>query len=190
MWRQYYALKSVFKSYNYLYLCRTLVICLIFLLEILLSRKLILSYLSSYIYIYIYTTQETTKSGNTTNAIHYSDVIASTMQSQNTSLTFVCSTVYSGADQRKHQSSTSLAFVWGIHWSPVNFPHKGPVTRKCLHLMTSSCEVVSMFNEMCTVRMHCSKVCGWKTVNFYNLIFRWSALIWVWAQAMRGGVTM
>ena len=40
------------------------------------------------------------------------------------------STVYSGADQRKHQSSASLAFVRGIHRWPVNFPHKGPVTRK------------------------------------------------------------
>ena len=39
-------------------------------------------------------------------------------------------TVYSGGDQRKHQSSTSLAFVWGIHWWPVNSPHKWPVTRK------------------------------------------------------------
>ena len=37
------------------------------------------------------------------------------MASQITSLTFVYSTVYSGADQRKHQSSASLAFVWGIH---------------------------------------------------------------------------
>ena len=40
------------------------------------------------------------------------------------------STVYSGADQRKHQSSASLAFVWGIDRWPVNSPHKGPVTRK------------------------------------------------------------
>ena len=40
------------------------------------------------------------------------------------------STVYSGTDQRKHQSSASLDFVWGIHRSPVNSPHKGPVTRK------------------------------------------------------------
>ena len=39
-------------------------------------------------------------------------------------------TVYSGADQRKHQSSASLAFVKGIHRSPVNSPQKGPVTRK------------------------------------------------------------
>ena len=35
-----------------------------------------------------------------------------------------------GADQRKHQSSASLAFVRGIHWRPVNSPHKWPVTRK------------------------------------------------------------
>ena len=39
-------------------------------------------------------------------------------------------TVYLGADQRKHQSSASLAFVRGIHRWPVNSPHKGPVTRK------------------------------------------------------------
>ena len=35
--------------------------------------------------------------------------------SQITSLTVVYLTVYSDADQRKHQSSASLAFVWGIH---------------------------------------------------------------------------
>ena len=52
------------------------------------------------------------------------------MASQITSLTIVHSVVYSGADQRKHQSSASLAFVRGIHWWPVNSPHKWPVTRK------------------------------------------------------------
>ena len=31
---------------------------------------------------------------------------------------------------KKHQSSASLAFVRGIHRSPVNSPHKWPVTRK------------------------------------------------------------
>ena len=41
-----------------------------------------------------------------------------TMASQSTSLIIVYSTVYSGADQRKHQSSASLAFVWGSN-SPV-----------------------------------------------------------------------
>ena len=63
-------------------------------------------------------------------SIHYSDVIMGAMVSQITSLAIVYSTVYSGADHRKHQSSTSLAFVRGIHRPPVNSPHKGPVTRK------------------------------------------------------------
>ena len=54
----------------------------------------------------------------------------SAMASQITSHTIVCSIVYSGADQRKHQSSASLAFVRGIHRWPANSPHKGPVTRK------------------------------------------------------------
>ena len=61
---------------------------------------------------------------------HYGDVIMGTMASQINSLTIVYSTVYSGADQRKHQSSASLAFVRGIHRGPVNSPHKWPVTRK------------------------------------------------------------
>ena len=61
---------------------------------------------------------------------HYSDVIMRAMASHITSLTIVYSTVYSGADQRKCQSSVSLAFVRGIHRWPFNSPHKGPVTRK------------------------------------------------------------
>ena len=63
-------------------------------------------------------------------AQHYSDVIMSTVASQITSLTIVYSTVYLGADQRKHQGSTSLAFVQGIHRRLVNSPHKWPVTWK------------------------------------------------------------
>ena len=63
--------------------------------------------------------------------IHYSEVIMSTMASQITGVSIVYSAfVRSGADQRKHQSSASLAFVRGIHRSPGNSPHKGPVTRK------------------------------------------------------------
>ena len=69
--------------------------------------------------------------------LHYSDVILGVMVSQITYLTIIYSTVYSDADQRKHQSSASLAFVWGIHRWPVNSPHKWPVTWKCFHLMTS-----------------------------------------------------
>ena len=50
---------------------------------------------------------------------YYSDVIMGMMASQITSLIIVYSHVYSGTDQRKHQSSASLAFVRGIHRGPV-----------------------------------------------------------------------
>ena len=53
-----------------------------------------------------------------------------TVATQITRLTIIYSTVYSGADQRKHQCSASLAFVRGIHRGPVNSLHKWPVTRK------------------------------------------------------------
>ena len=62
--------------------------------------------------------------------IYYSDVIMSAMASQITGVSIIYSTVYSGADQRKHQSSAPLAFVRGIHRWPVNSLHKGPVKRK------------------------------------------------------------
>ena len=67
-----------------------------------------------------------------TELFHYKDIIMSAMASQITSLTTVYSTVYSGADQRKHQRSASLAFVRGVHRWPVNSLHKGPVMRKML----------------------------------------------------------
>ena len=57
-----------------------------------------------------------------------------TIVSQITSLTIAYSTVYSDIDQRKHQSSVSLAFVWGIHRGPVNSPHKWPVVQKMFPL--------------------------------------------------------
>ena len=75
---------------------------------------------------------------------HYNDVIMGAMASQITSLTIVYSTVYSGADQRKHQSSASLAFVWGIHrgrWIPRT---KCQLRGKCFHLMTSSCNRICL----------------------------------------------
>ena len=71
--------------------------------------------------------------------LHYIDVITTTMGSRFTSLTVVYSIVYSDADQRKHQSSASLAFVLGIRrdrWIPRT---KDQLRGKCFHLMTSSC---------------------------------------------------
>ena len=58
----------------------------------------------------------------TRSCFHYSD-------NEIISLTIVYLTIYSGADQRKHQSSASLSFVRRIHRWPVNSPYKGPVTR-------------------------------------------------------------
>ena len=63
---------------------------------------------------------------------HYTDFIMSTMASQITGVCIVCSTVCSGADQRKHHSPAPLTFVKGMHQWPVNSPHKGPVTQKML----------------------------------------------------------
>ena len=61
------------------------------------------------------------------HCFHYNDVIMSSMASQ---IWIVCLTVGSGADQRKHRSSMSLAFAKGIHRWLVDSPHKGPVTWK------------------------------------------------------------
>ena len=66
---------------------------------------------------------------------HYSDAIMGAIVSQITSLTIVYSTVYSDTDQRKHQSSTSLAFVREIHWGPINSSHKLSVTREMFPLV-------------------------------------------------------
>ena len=56
------------------------------------------------------------------------------MTSPINSVSIAYSTVCSGPDHRKHQSSASLAFVRGIHRRPVNSPHKWPVTRKMFPL--------------------------------------------------------
>ena len=100
------------------------------------------------------------------------------MAFQITSLTIMDSTIYSGVDQRKHQSSASLAFVRGIHRWPVNSPHKGPVTRnKCFHLMTSSrmAGVVPTGNwqKSLPMKTNCSPV-YWRT----HLCHRGSPFLW------------
>ena len=67
------------------------------------------------------------------------------MASQITTLTIIYSTVYSDVNQRKHESSASLAFVWGIHRGPVNSPHKWPVTQKMFP-----------FDDVIMYTVHCS----------------------------------
>ena len=73
----------------------------------------------------------------------YRDVIMSSMASQITSIASVYSNVCSGADQRKQQSSASLASVKGIHRWPMISPHKGPVTQKTFpfdEVIVKTCE--------------------------------------------------
>ena len=77
---------------------------------------------------------------------HYNDVTMGSVASQITSLTIVYAAVYRGEDQRKHQSSASLAFVRGIHRGPVISPHKWPVTRKMF-----PCDDVIMASVMCFI---------------------------------------
>ena len=62
--------------------------------------------------------------------LHYSDTIMSPKTSQITSVSSVNSIIFSDAEQRKYQSSASLAFLRGIHQWLVNSLHKGPVTQK------------------------------------------------------------
>ena len=80
----------------------------------------------------------------------------SLIASQITSLTIVYWTVYSDADQRKHQSSASLAFVWGIHRGPVYSPHKWPVTRKMFP-----------FDEVIMYKYEFKMWYGWAWINLY-----------------------
>ena len=100
---------------------------------------------------------------------HYCDVIMGAMASQITSLIIVYSTVYSGADQRKHQSSASLAFVQGIHRWPVNPPYKWPVTRK----MFPFDDVI-----MCTVQ------CRYNAVNFLQRSHNGHSIARPWGPGM------
>ena len=94
---------------------------------------------------------------NTTNHLLlrlYNDVIMSAMASQISEVYFVCSTVGSGADQRKHQSSASLAFVWGIHRWPVHSPHKMAETWK----MFPFDDVIIL--TLCTHMRHTGSLCS------------------------------
>ena len=93
--------------------------------------------------------------------VHYIDVTMTAMASQITSLTIVYSTIYSDADQRKHQSYASLAFVWGIHrdrWIPRT---KGRLRGKCFHLMTSSCYIGFSLVKILHDSLHIATKTNW-----------------------------
>ena len=88
---------------------------------------------------------------------HYCDVIMGPMASQIISLTIVYSTVHSGADQGKHQSSASLAFAWGIHRWPVNSSGWGGLLWV---IWRRSDHVRSRPDYMCKINLHHFSVCN------------------------------
>ena len=104
--------------------------------------------------------------------LHNNDVIMSAMSSQITSLAIVYSTVYSGANQRQHQSSESLAFVRGIQRWPVNSTHKGPVTRKMFPFddVIMDCQEDEPATPLATTnRWRDAFVFSWEMHNVYML---------------------
>ena len=96
--------------------------------------SIVCSTVKPYVHLYHFSTLRCSIPLKPSSWKHYSDVILGAMASQITSLTIVNSTIYSGADQRKHQSSASLAFVRGIHRSPLNSPHERLIARKMFSL--------------------------------------------------------
>ena len=91
----------------------------------------------------------------TVKRVHYDDVIMTTTATQITSLTVVYSIVYSGADQRKHQSSASLAFVRGIHHH-IN----DELLLQDIHESQFQCEFKFRFDKMMTfygIRYSCAQ---------------------------------
>ena len=112
---------------------------------------------------------------NHLSTCHYGDVIMSTIASQITSLTIVYSTVYSDADQRTHQSTASLAFVWGIHRGPVNFPHKWPVTRKMFPVddvnMSKSCQITVLPGTQSPSKCLCHHSSFWRRFVTYAIFW-------------------
>ena len=109
----------------------------------------------------------------------------SVVASQINGVSIVHSTVCSGADQSKRPSSAWLAFVRGINRWSVNSPHKAPVTRKCFHMMTSSC---------CNIMLYCDKALFMNitaSMNFPSATFANAAIyticvrvsVWGWVCA-------
>ena len=124
---------------------------------------------------------------------HYSDVIKGSVASQITSLTIVYSKVNSGTDDRKHQSSASLAFVLGIHRWPVNSPHKWPVTRKMFPF-----DDVIMQNIVITIDVvapneasHSAKRSLLQSSNYFALNLKRSSIfkMFCWSVIIENGVT-
>ena len=122
---------------------------------------------------------------------YYNYVIMSGIASQITSLTIVYSTVYSDADQRKHQSSASLASVRGIHRGLVNSPHKWPLTRKMFPFDDGIMSYVASIPKFSTNVFSAGEIKHHKTtctqsmtdngVTIYNVMPHWLGAYTQWS---------
>ena len=80
-------------------------------------------------------------------ALHYNDVIMTTIASQITSLTVVYSTVYSEGRSKKTSKLRVTGLCVGDRWIPRT---KGQLRGKCSHLMTSSCDILVCVKTSCS----------------------------------------
>ena len=96
------------------------------------------------------------------------------MASYITGVSIVYSTFCSGADQRQHQRSVSLAFVRGIHRWPVNSPHKGPVTWKMFQFDDV---IMCAWNWLRARTLISVLVCflSWKTPPMATILWDWNS---------------
>ena len=96
------------------------------------------------------------------------------MAAQITSISIVYSTVYSGADQRTHHSSASMAFVREIH--------RGPVTRKMFPfdavIMQPVCFSDVMYHMVSLLVLHISQLSIYTYISsIYHMYLMWSTKI-------------
>ena len=117
---------------------------------------------------------------------HYSDVTMSAMASQITGVSMVCSNVCSGADQRKHQSYASLAFVTGIHRWPANSPREGPVVSIWWrhHVVSSSKMFFLYLGVIWWLSTNPSRMLGDKWIQLYMSPTRRQAINWTNADLL------
>ena len=124
--------------------------------------------------------------------MHYNDDTMSAMASQITSFTIVYSTVYSGADQRKHQNTASLAFVRGIHRWPVNSPHRWPVTRRVSSFDDVIMWISWLYCTLCVfylpvlnlMRPSDAYMRRYSNHHWFNVVGRSQAIIWTNAEML------
>ena len=121
--------------------------------------------------------------------VHHNDVLMGAIASQITSLTIVFSVIYLDTDQRKHQSSASLAFVWGIHRGrPVTrkmFPFDDVITTLMLQERNQRNNVIELinFSHFLLVALLCENICmqaykiHQRLIHSHIIFFLWIMLL-------------